>query len=137
MFTLLGARQRFCDGLTRRNFLRIGAFGVGLSLADMLRLQGLAGTSSPRKSAIMINLPGGPSHLDMYDLKPEAPLEYRGEFKAIRTNVPGVQICEHFPLQAQMWDKFAVIRSLIGGGEHSDSQTNTGYLESENRTAHH
>ena len=60
----------------------------------------------------MIYLPGGPSHMDMYDLKPEAPAEFRGEFKPIQTNVPGVQICEHFPLQAQMWDKLAVIRSL-------------------------
>jgi hypothetical protein len=73
----------------------------------------------------------------MYDLKPEAPVEYRGEFKPIRTNVPGVQICEYFPRQARMWDKFAVIRSLVGGNEHSDSHTNTGYSEQENRTAHH
>ena len=138
MFTMLGANQRFCDGINRRNFLKIGAFGAGLTLADMLRLRGTAATTgSTPKAAIMINLPGGPSHLDMYDPKPEAPVEYRGEFKAIRTNVPGVQICEHFPLQAQMWDKFAVIRSLVGGQEHSDSQTNTGYHESENRTAHH
>jgi hypothetical protein len=85
----------------------------------------------------MIYLGGGPSHLDMYDLKPQAPVEYRGEFKPIPTNVPGVQICEHFPLQAQMWDKFAVVRSVIGGDEHSDAQTHTGYLERENRTAHH
>ena len=59
------------------------------------------------KSAIMIYLPGGPSHMDMYDLKPDAPKEFRGEFKPIATNVPGVQICEHFPLQAKMWDKLA------------------------------
>ncbi len=56
----------------------------------------------------MIYLPGGPSHMDMYDLKPDAPKEFRGEFKPIATNVPGVQICEHFPLQAKMWDKLAV-----------------------------
>src|SRR5437773_866780 len=140
MFTIWGAKQRFCDGMQRRDFLKIGAFGAGLTLADMLRVRAQAannGQPTGKKSAIMINLPGGPSHLDMYDLKPEAPVEYRGEFKPISTNVPGVQICEHFPLQAKMWDKFAVIRSLIGGGEHSDSQTNTGYLEQENRTAHH
>ncbi|HKI37682.1 MAG TPA: DUF1501 domain-containing protein [Gemmataceae bacterium] len=138
MFTLLGPSQRFCDGITRRNFLRIGAFGAGLTLADMLRLRATAGTAkSSAKAAIMIQLGGGPSHIDMYDLKPEAPLEYRGEFKPIATNVPGVQICEHFPLQARLWDKFAVIRSLIGGPEHSDSQTHTGYTEQENRTAHH
>src|SRR6202165_5694678 len=138
MFTFVGANQSFCDGVTRRNFLKIGAFGAGLTLADMLRLRATAGAAkSSSKSAIMIYLGGGPSHLDMYDLKPEAPVEFRGEFKPIRTNVPGVQICEHFPLQARMWDKFAVLRSVVGGPEHSDSQTHTGYTEQENRTAIH
>ncbi len=138
MFTLFGSRRRFCDGITRRDLLRIGAFGAGLTLADMLRLRGTAATGrSAPKAAIMIQLGGGPSHMDMYDLKPAAPVEYRGEFKPIATCVPGVQLCEHFPLQARMWDKFAVIRSVIGGDEHSDSQTNTGYLERENATAHH
>src|SRR6478752_5161915 len=103
MLTLWGARQRFCDGITRRGFLKIGAFGAGLTLADMLRLRAVAGpaggTSTSSKSAIMIYLPGGPSHMDMYDLKPEASVEFRGEFKPIPTNVAGVQICEHFPLQ--------------------------------------
>jgi hypothetical protein len=137
MFTLLGARQRFCDGISRRNFLRIGALGAGLTLADMLRLRSAAGDSKSSKAAIMINLPGGPSHLDMYDLKPAAPMEYRGEFKPIATNVTGVQICELFPRQARMWDKFAVIRSVVGGQEHSDAQTTTGYHEFDNRTGHH
>ena len=146
MFTFLGKRQRFCDGLSRRNFLSIGAFGAGLSLADMLRLQAatrdgatLAGDIKPTrpKAAIMIYLPGGPSHMDMYDLKPEAPAEFRGEFKPIATNVPGVQISEHFPMQARMWDKLAVIRSLVAVDEHSDSQVMTGYSENKNRTEHH
>jgi hypothetical protein len=138
MFTLRGPSQRFCDGINRRSFLQIGALGAGLGLADMLRLRAAAGTvASSSKSVIMINLPGGPSHMDMYDLKPDAPAEYRGEFKPIATNVPGVQICELFPRQARMWDKFAVIRSVRGGSEHSDSETNTGYLEQINRTAHH
>ena len=115
MFDILGSAQRFCDGLSRRSFLRIGAFGAGLTLADMLRLRAQANptapTASSRKAAIMIYLPGGPSHMDMYDLKPEAPVEYRGEFKPIQTNVAGVQICEHMPRQARMWDKLACIRS--------------------------
>jgi len=85
----------------------------------------------------MIYLPGGPSHMDMYDLKPEAPVEFRGEFKPIPTNVPGVQICEHMPLQAQMWDKLACVRSLISVEEHSDSLVMTGYSENTNRIAHH
>jgi hypothetical protein len=136
MLTIFGQRQRFCDGISRRNFLKIGAFGAGLTLAGMLRAQAAAPATS-RKSAIMIYLPGGPSHMDMYDLKPEAPMEFRGEFKPIQTNVPGVQICEHMPLQAQMWDKLAVVRSLVSVDEHSDSLVMTGYSENANRTQHH
>src|SRR5580692_1930606 len=137
MLTMLGQRQRYCDGITRRNFLKIGAFGAGLTLAGMLRAQAATTTPTSRKAAIMIYLPGGPSHMDMYDLKPEAPMEFRGEFKPIATNVAGVQICEHMPLQAQMWDKLAVVRSLVSVDEHSDSLVMTGYSENANRTAHH
>ncbi len=75
--------------------------------------------------------------MDMYDLKPQAPVEYRGEFRPIATNVPGVHICEHFPMQARMFDKLAVIRSIVSVEEHSDSLVTTGYSENENRTAHH
>jgi hypothetical protein len=85
----------------------------------------------------MIYLPGGPSHMDMYDLKPDAPKEFRGEFKPISTNVPGVQICEHFPLQAQMWDKLACVRSLTSVNEHSDTLVMTGYPDRVNTNAHH
>jgi hypothetical protein len=142
MLTIWGEKQRFCDGVTRRGFLKIGAFGAGLSLAEMLRLRAAAGagpTTRPgsNKSAIMIYLPGGPSHIDMYDLKPDAPKEFRGEFKPISTNVSGIQICEHFPLQARMFDKLAVIRSIVSVEEHSDSLVMTGYSENTNRTAHH
>jgi hypothetical protein len=141
MLTIWGSKQGFCDGITRRNFLKIGAFGAGLTLAEMLRLRadaawGGTGTTRP-KSAIMIYLPGGPSHMDMYDLKPNAPAEFRGEFRPINTNVPGVQICEHFPLQARMWDKLACIRSIVSVDEHSDSLVMTGYSDRENRTANH
>src|SRR3979409_1041597 len=105
MLNLLGATQKFCDGLTRRSFLRIGAFGAGLTLADMLRAKALGhartpaatpSTPSTPKSAIMIYLPGGPSHMDMYDLKPDAPVEFRGEFRPINTNGPGVAISHPF-----------------------------------------
>jgi hypothetical protein len=136
MLTILGQKQRYCDGITRRNFLKIGAFGAGLTLAGMLRAQAATSTTR-RKAAIMIYLPGGPSHMDMYDLKPEAPAEFRGEFKPIATNVPGVQICEHMPMQARMWDKLAVVRSLVSVDEHSDSLVMTGYSENTNRTQHH
>ncbi len=132
MFTVQGAAQRFCDGISRRNFLKIGAFGAGLTLADMLRarVQAASPTSAPAastpKSAIMIYLPGGPSHMDMYDLKPNAPVEYRGEFRPIATNVPGIQICEHMPRLARMFDKLAVVRSIVSVDEHSDSLGTTG-----------
>jgi hypothetical protein len=144
MLRFLGSPHRFCDGVSRRDFLQIGAFGAGLSLADMLRLQaapiGSTGTkkqNKTNKAAIMIYLPGGPSHMDMYDLKPEAPAEFRGEFKPISTNVSGVHICEHFPLQAKMWDKLSCIRSIISVDEHSDSLVMTGYPDRVNRTADH
>ena len=143
MLTFLGSKQGFCDGVSRRNFLKIGAFGAGLTLADMLRLQAQASDTPARtapsrpKSAIMIYLPGGPSHMDMYDLKPDAPAEFRGEFKPIQTNVTGVQICEHFPQQARMWDKFACIRSIVSVDEHNDSLVMTGKSQRENMTANH
>jgi hypothetical protein len=143
MLTLWGdARQRFCDGLSRRSFLQVGAFGAGLTLADMLRLRAGAAPqrvaqSTSTKSAIMIYLPGGPSHMDMYDLKPDAPKEFRGEFNPIQTNVEGVSISEHFPLQAKMWDKLACVRSLVSVDEHSDSLVSTGYSANVNRTASH
>jgi hypothetical protein len=143
MFTIWGKQQGFCDGVNRRNFLKIGAFGAGLTLADMLRLRATAaappgGTAPTRnKAAIMIYLPGGPSHMDMYDLKPDAPAEFRGEFHPIQTNVPGVQICEHFPMQARMWDKLACIRSIVSVDEHSDSLVMTGKSQRENMTANH
>lgn len=139
MFTIWGNKRGFCDRVQRRDFLRVGAFGASLTLADVLRGRAAAAPAqaSRPKSAIMIYLPGGPPHLDMYDLKPEAPREYRGEFSPIATNVPGVQICELFPLQARMWDKLAVLRSCVGTPEHSDSSVMTGKTEVENRIANH
>jgi hypothetical protein len=139
MFTLWAGRQNSA-GLTRRSFLRIGGFGAGMTLADMLRARACAdwpvGAPSP-KAAVMIYLPGGPSHLDTYDLKPNAPVEYRGEFRPIATNVPGVHICEHFPLQARIFDKLAVIRSVVSVEEHDDCLLHTGYSLNVNRTARH
>lgn len=140
MLTLWGSRRPYCDGITRRGFLRIGAFGAGLTLADVLRLRAsgpVSAGSARARTAIMVYLGGGPSHLDTYDPKPAAPPEIRGEFKPISTNVPGVQVCEHFPLQAKMWDKLAVIRSVVAVDEHSDSLVMTGYPERVNVTAAH
>jgi hypothetical protein len=141
MLMLLGTAQRYCDGISRRNFLKIGAFGAGLALAEMLRARALAaqtgGKPASDKAAIMIYLPGGPSHMDIYDLKPDAPKEFRGEFNPIATNVNGIQICEHMPLQAKMFDKLAVVRSIVSVDEHADSLVMTGYPERDNHTASH
>lgn len=113
MLELTTGVSRTCDGVSRRNFLQIGSLAVGgLSLPGLLRQKAhAAGGTSSRKSVILIWQAGGPSHLDMYDLKPNAPAEYRGEFKPIPTNVPGVEISEHLPLQAKIFDKLAVVRS--------------------------
>src|SRR5262245_59732315 len=116
-------------GLSRRSFLQVGTFALGgLTLAEVLRLQALAGTSAPRaKSALLIHLSGGPSHLDMYDMKPGAPVEYRGEFSPIRTNVPGMEICELMPLQAQIADKFAILRGAQIANLHTGNMFYSGY----------
>src|SRR5260221_11214587 len=110
MLDFIGRGLRNCDGVSRRTFLKVGALAVGgLSLPGLLRLRAQAapGTSTPRKSVILLWLAGGPSHIDMYDLKPDAPAEFRGEFKPIPTNVPGIKIGEHLPRQARIMDKLA------------------------------
>ena len=128
MLTIYGNSGRFCDGVSRRNFLKIGtmAFG-GLTLADLLAAEARAGTRSGR-AVINVYLPGGPPHQEMFDVKTEAPSDIRGEFKPIRTNVPGLDICELFPRIAAMMDKCAVIRSLVGArDEHANPLCLSGY----------
>jgi hypothetical protein len=116
VLTLWGnKRTQLCDGLSRRDFLSVGTLGIaGLTLADLLRHRAQARSSGERdcKAVIMVYLNGGPSHIDTYDLKPDAPPQYRGEFKPIHTNVPGIDICEHLPLQAKIADKVALIRNF-------------------------
>ena len=128
MLTIYGPKQRFCDGISRRNFLKIGALGLGgLTLPQLLQAEAQSGIRLSHKAVIMIFLPGGPSHQDMFDLKMDAPSEIRGEFKPIKTNVPGIQICEHLPLLAGMMDKLALIRSIVGAtGDHYAVQCLTG-----------
>jgi hypothetical protein len=128
MLTILGKRQRFCDGVSRRNFLRIGALGLGgLALPQLLRAEAGSGIGRSHKSVIMIYLPGGPSHQDLFDLKMDAPSEIRGEFSPISTNVAGIQICEHLPRIAGLMDKLVLIRSIVGAtGGHDAIQCLTG-----------
>ncbi len=128
MLTITGKAQQFCDGVSRRNFLKIGALGMGgMALPELLRAEAQAHLGKSQKSIIMVYLPGGPSHQDMYDLKMDAPSEIRGSFVPIKTKVPGIQICEHMPRLAAMMDKFAVIRSLVGQvDDHSSYHCMTG-----------
>ena len=135
MLTLLGRQSRFCDGISRRSFLKIGALSFGaihLSLADLFRAEARGnGTNSCHKAVINIFLGGGPPHQDLWDLKMEAPAEIRGEFQPISTNVPGLQICEVFPRMARLMDKCVVIRSLVGAsGGHDAYQCTTGWPRS-------
>lgn len=128
MMTLLGDRHQFCDGMTRRSFLKIGGLAMGgLSLPQLLQAEAASGRKS-HKAVIMVFLSGGPPHQDMVDLKVNAPVEIRGEFNPIATNVPGIEICELLPLLAQRMDRLAIIRSLVGSeGRHAAFQCMTGH----------
>ena len=130
MLSVFGRGTKLCDGITRRELLRVGGLAFsGLTLADLLRLRAAAGKESGRaKSVIMIWLRGGPSHIDSYDMKPAAPAEIRGEFQPIATNVPGIQICEHTPRQAQIMDKLAIVRGIRSNdlGDHTPHYIITG-----------
>lgn len=133
MLTLYGPGQRFCDGIARRSFLKIGALEMGgLALPQLLHAEERAGRRQSHKSVIMVYLSGGLSHQDTFDLKPDAPAEVRGEFRPIATRVPGIQIGELLPLTAATMDKIAVVRSLVGlRDEHSSFQSLTGFTMNE------
>src|SRR4029453_14708490 len=131
MLTILGRNYKgYCDGVSRRSFLKLGAMTVGsLTLADLFRAEALAGVGSSNKAIINVHLSGGPSHQDMFDLKPDAPAEFRGEFNPIATNVPGIEICEHLPRLAQCADKFALLRGVshsLAAPEFGPKYMNTG-----------
>jgi Protein of unknown function (DUF1501) len=122
-----GTTGRYCDGLSRRSFLQLGVAGMAaVGLEGVLRARAAADSpSSKDTSVILLWLDGGPSHMDLYDLKPDAPAEYRGIWKPIRTTVPGFEISELFPKQARVADKFSIVRSLhhdtgdhFTGGHH-------------------
>jgi len=117
-----------CDGINRRDFLHAGLMtGLGLNMADLIRGRALASeskkpTPAKAKSCILIWLDGGPSHLETFDLKPHAPVEIRGEFKPIKTDVPGIEISEHLPRTARVMKHVALVRSLT----HAFGNHNTG-----------
>jgi hypothetical protein len=136
MLNIPFGRTRLCDGISRRNFLKVGTFAFGaanLTLADIMRAEAAtqpagAPLRSSHKAVINIFLGGGPPHQDMWDIKTEAPKEIRGEFNPINTNVTGIQIGETFKRVAKMADKFAFIRSVVGArGGHDAFQCTTGW----------
>ena len=125
--------QTHCDGISRRNFIKVGALGAaGLTLPELLSLEAGAGIRNSTKSVILIYLVGGPPHQDLFDLKPEAPREVAGPWRPIPTNVPGVEICEQLPMMSRMMDKFTVIRSLSDAqAGHDAVQCYTGRTKAE------
>jgi hypothetical protein len=131
MLTILGnekGNRRYCDGMTRRGFLRVGSLAMGsLTLPELLRAEAVVGKSHSHKAVIMIYLCGGPPHQDMYDIKTDAPVEIAGPFRPIKTNVPGIEISEHLPRMAAMMDRLVPIRSLSDClGDHASYQCMTG-----------
>ncbi len=123
------ATHLFCDGVQRRDFLRVGALtgmGIGMGLSRFLAMgkEGAVNPSAKAKAGILIRLVGGPSHMDSFDLKPDAPETHRGEFKETATNVPGMRICEHMPKLAKCADKYVILR----GVSHTLAAHNLGTL---------
>jgi hypothetical protein len=115
MFRLdLGSPTRYCDGMSRRSFLQLGVAGMAtVGLPALLRARSESSTSAKKHtSAILIWLDGGPSHMDLYDMKPDAPAVYRGIWKPIRSRVPGFDVTELFPKQAKITHLFSIVRSL-------------------------
>lgn len=139
MQSFLGPARSSRGTISRRDVLRVGSLAfAGLTLADILRLRARGGTQSGReKSVIMIWLRGGPSHIDSYDMKPQAPTEIRGEFRPIPTKVPGIQLCEHLPKHAQIMDKLAILRGIKSNdlGDHTPHYIVTGFPDRGKRPA--
>jgi hypothetical protein len=131
MLTMLGSARRCCDGVTRRETLRAGALGVlgGFGLPELLRAEARGAARPGRaKSVVVLYLLGGAATQDMWDMKPEAPAEVRGEFRPIASNVGGMPVCEHLPRSARWMHKLAVVRSMNHkGGCHNPLPSYTGY----------
>jgi hypothetical protein len=116
-------RARLCDGVSRRRMIQVGTLGAfGISLRHLLGSEARAseeGKTFSKKSVILIWQHGGPSQLDTFDMKPDAPLEVRGPYRPISTNLPGLEVSELCPEQAKVMDKCTVIRSFThGNGDH-------------------
>ncbi len=136
MLTVLGNRTTLCDRVTRRELMRVGALSLfgGMTLPRVLRAAEETGTSPGRaKSVILFNLLGGPSHMDMFDMKPEAPVEIRGEFRPIQTSLPGLTVCEHLPNTARWMHRASLIRTVTHNyNAHNPLALLTGFAGGEN-----
>jgi hypothetical protein len=133
MLMIRGRCSRFCDGISRRSFLQIGGLAMtGFTLPELLRAEARTGKPSRQKAIIHIFMRGGPSQIDTFDPKPDAPEQIRGEFRPIRTKVPGVAVTEHLPHLARIADKLIFIRSIVGSdGHHGSYQAMHGRTKTE------
>lgn len=125
MISIPGSPQRWCDGVSRRDFVQIGGLGAaGLALPELFRARATASAPGQAKSCILLFMGGGPPQMDTFDLKPDAPAEVRGEFPPISTSVPGTRISSLLPMLAQRAHRYAIIRSMTDeytGGAHGQS----------------
>ena len=138
MLRILGRSKKTCDGITRRDLMQVGGLSLfgSMTLPRLLRAveNSAARPDGTAKSVIMFNLLGGPSHMDMFDMKPEAPAEIRGEFQPIDTSLPGLQICEHLPKTAQFMHKASLIRTITHSyNSHNPLAMMTGFAEGKNQ----
>jgi hypothetical protein len=128
MFRVFGHGAKRCDGMSRRDFLRIGSLGAGLALPQLLANQAfgaaLAGSFGRARRCLLLFLTGGPPQVDLWDMKPAAPVEIRGELRPIATNVPGIQVSELLPHLSRQADKYCIVRSLT---HHDTVHTSAGY----------
>src|SRR5262245_59171698 len=134
MLRILGPGAKLCDGVTRRKLMQVGALSLfgSVTLPRLLRAAETRGGAAHgrARSVIMFNLLGGPSHMDMFDLKPSAPAEIRGEFKPIATSVPGIQVCEHLPHLARLMHRACLIRTFTHSfNSHDPLPFLTGYTD--------
>lgn len=137
MLSILGSRTKLCDGISRRELMRVGALSLfgGMSLPNLLRAAETSNTVRPgrAKSVILFNLLGGPSHMDMFDMKPEAPAEIRGEFRPIASSLPGLSVCEHLPRTSKWMHRTSLIRTVTHNyNAHNPLAMVTGYTGGEN-----
>ncbi len=136
MLRILGPARKACDGISRRDLLRIGSLSLlgGLSVSQAALPSSRSKNPGRAKAVILVDLFGGPSHIDTFDLKPDAPAEIRGEFKPIATSLSGLRICEHLPMLARMMHKVCTIRTVSHGyNSHNPYAVMTGYTGGNDR----